>query len=172
MPCQVRERLAPADLAQPAQPNPMNPLTTEPDIDVVDAYEIQLINIRSGSQKGARQRARLACRRGHEMMAEHEPRLRPPARRDEVSRDTPGEVSEILYPRGWVESASSSPTTCPARLHRGRLAATAAAPFHRADRHPVTDWKIKLCDPSPTTPLGGWCWVRAGVPKDIDIRYI
>src|ERR1041384_8412222 len=52
---QVRDQLA-ADLAQAERSRvPISPLTDgNPDIDVVDAYEIQLINIRQRVAEGAR----------------------------------------------------------------------------------------------------------------------
>ena len=55
LPVEVRERLA-ADLAEAERSRrPMSPLTdAHPDIDVVDAYEIQLINIRQKVADGAR----------------------------------------------------------------------------------------------------------------------
>ena len=51
---EVRARLA-ADLAQAERSRvPISPLTdANPDIDVVDAYEIQLINIRKRLDAGA-----------------------------------------------------------------------------------------------------------------------
>ena len=54
LPAQVREKLA-ADLAEAERTRQPSPLTdAHPDIDVVDAYEIQLINIRSKVADGAR----------------------------------------------------------------------------------------------------------------------
>src|SRR4029450_7266836 len=52
---EVRDQLA-ADLAQAERSRvPISPLTDgNPDIDVVDAYEIQLINIRQRVAEGAR----------------------------------------------------------------------------------------------------------------------
>ncbi len=74
---QVRDELA-ADLAEAERSRvPIAPLTTgNPDIDVVDAYEIQLINIRQRVAEGARvigHKVGLSSKAMQEMMGVDEP---------------------------------------------------------------------------------------------------
>ena len=96
------------------------PLTDgNPDIDVVDAYEIQLINIRQRVAEGARvigHKVGLSSRGHAEDDERGRTRLRAPARRDAGLRGPPGPVRRSTCTRASrSRSGSSWPTTCPAQ---------------------------------------------------------
>jgi 2-keto-4-pentenoate hydratase len=104
---QVREQLA-ADLAQAERSRvPMSPLTDgNPDIDVVDAYEIQLINIRQRVAEGARvvgHKVGLSSEAMQKMMNVDEPDYGHLLDEMQVFEDTPVRSGRYLYPRVEVE---------------------------------------------------------------------
>ena len=117
---QVRDELA-ADLAQAERSRvPISPLTDgNPDIDVVDAYEIQLINIRQRVAEGARvigHKVGLSSEAMQKMMNVDEPDYGHLLDEMQVFEDRPGRGRPTTSTRGSrSRSGSSWPTTCPAR---------------------------------------------------------
>src|ERR1043165_2517191 len=104
---QVREQLA-ADLAEAERSRvPMTPLTDgNPDIDVVDAYEIQLINIRQRVAEGARvvgHKVGLSSKVMQQMMGVDEPDYGHLLAEMQVFEDKPVATDKYLYPRVEVE---------------------------------------------------------------------
>src|SRR6202012_5385292 len=103
----VRDELA-ADLAQAERSRePIVPLTSgHPDIDVIDAYEIQLINIRKRVAEGARvvgHKVGLSSKAMQQMMGVDEPDYGHLLDEMQVFEDTPVKTSRYLYPRVEVE---------------------------------------------------------------------
>ena len=117
---QVRDELA-ADLAQAERSRvPIAPLTAgNPDIDVVDAYEIQLINIRQRVAEGARvigHKVGLSSEAMQEMMNVDEPDYGHLLDEMQVFEDRPVDSRPITCTRGSrSRSASCWPTICRAR---------------------------------------------------------
>ena len=100
---QVRDELA-ADLAQAERSRvPIAPLTdANPDIDVVDAYEIQLINIRQRVAEGARvigHKVGLSSEAMQKMMNVDEPDYGHLLDEMAVYEDRPVKSANYLYPR-------------------------------------------------------------------------
>src|SRR6201994_1529374 len=103
----IRDELA-ADLAQAERSRePIAPLTSaHPDIDVVDAYEIQLINIRQRVAEGARvlgHKVALSSKAMQQMMGVDEPDYGHLLDEMEVFEDTPVKTDKYLYPRVEAE---------------------------------------------------------------------
>src|SRR6202789_1505178 len=103
----IRDELA-ADLAQAERSRePISPLTSaNPDIDVVDAYEIQLINIRQRVAEGARilgHKVGLSSKAMQQMMNVDEPDYGHLLDEMQVFEDAPVKASRFLYPRVEVE---------------------------------------------------------------------
>src|ERR1700748_3714534 len=103
----AREELA-ADLAQAERSRqPIAPLTAgRPEIDVVDAYEIQLINIRQRVAEGARvvgHKGGLSSLAMQQMMGVDEPDYGHLLDEMQVFEDTPVKADRYLYPRVEVE---------------------------------------------------------------------
>src|ERR1700727_2402254 len=97
-----------ADLAEAERSRqPIAPLTTgHPEIDVVDAYEIQLINIRRRVAQGARvvgHKVGLSSLAMQQMMGVDEPDYGHLLDEMEVFEDTPVTAANYLYPRVEVE---------------------------------------------------------------------
>ena len=86
---------------------PITPLTAaHPDIDVVDAYEIQLINIRARLDDGARvigHKVGLSSEAMQKMMGVDEPDYGHLLADMEVFEDVPVDTARFLYPRVEVE---------------------------------------------------------------------
>src|ERR687892_1950462 len=104
---EVREQLA-ADLAQAERSRvAIDPLTSRnPDIDVVDAYEIQLINIRQRVAEGARvvgHKVGLSSEAMQKMMNVDEPDYGHLLDEMQVFEETPVQAGRYLYPRVEVE---------------------------------------------------------------------
>ena len=104
---QVRDELA-ADLAQAERSRvPIAPLTDgNPDIDVVDAYEIQLINIRQRVAEGARvvgHKVGLSSAAMQQMMGVDEPDYGHLLDEMQVFEDRPVPADRYLFPRVEVE---------------------------------------------------------------------
>src|ERR1700710_2502938 len=100
---QTRDELA-ADLAQAERSKvAMAPLTHgQPDIDVVDSYEIQLINIRQRVAEGARvvgHKVGLSSEAMQKMMNVDEPDYGHLLDEMEVFEDEPVKAGRFLYPR-------------------------------------------------------------------------
>lgn len=178
---EVRARLA-ADLAQAERSRqPITPLTDgNPDIDVVDAYEIQLINIRQRIAEGAKvvgHKVGLSSKAMQEMMGVDEPDYGHLLDDMQVYEDQPVKSANYLYPRVEVEVGFILADDLPGAgcTEEDVLAATAA--FAQAieliDTR-ITNWQIKLCDTiADNASSAGWVLGEARVsPKDIDIRNI
>jgi 2-keto-4-pentenoate hydratase len=178
---QTRDELA-ADLAQAERSRvPIAPLTdSNAGIDVVDAYEIQLINIRQRVAEGARvvgHKVGLSSEAMQKMMGVDEPDYGHLLDEMQVFQDRPVQAGRYLYPRvevevGFVLAADLPGARC---TEEDVLAATAAfAPAIELIDTRITDWKIKLCDTiADNASSAGWVLGEARVsPKDIDIKTI
>lgn len=178
---QVRDELA-ADLAEAERSRvPIGPLTTgNPDIDVVDAYEIQLINIRQRVAEGAKvigHKVGLSSKAMQEMMGVDEPDYGHLLDEMAVFEDRPVPAGRYLYPRVEVEVGFVLADDLPGEgcTEDDVLAATAAfAPAIELIDTRIRDWKIKLCDTiADNASSAGWVLGEARVsPKDIDIQSI
>ncbi|MDV3128655.1 2-keto-4-pentenoate hydratase [Mycobacterium sp. 21AC1] len=178
---EVRDQLA-ADLAQAERSRvPITPLTDgNPGIDVVDAYEIQLINIRQRVAEGARvigHKVGLSSEAMQKMMGVDEPDYGHLLDDMEVFENRPVPSSNFLYPRVEVEVGFILADDLPGAgcTEEDVLAATAAfAPAIELIDTRITNWQIKLCDTiADNASSAGWVLGEARVsPKDIDIRNI
>src|SRR6201991_2641147 len=178
---QVRDQLA-ADLAQAERSRvPISPLTDgNHDIDVVDAYEIQLINIRQRVAEGARvigHKVGLSSEAMQKMMNVDEPDYGHLLDEMEVFEDRAVQAGRYLYPRVEVEVGFILADDLPGAgcTEDDVLAATAAfAPAIELIDTRIKDWKIKLCDTiADNASSAGWVLGKARVsPKDVDIRSI
>ena len=178
---EVRESLA-ADLAQAERSRmAISPLTDgNPGIDVVDAYEIQLINIHQRVAEGARvigHKVGLSSEAMQEMMGVDEPDYGHLLDEMQVYEDRPVKSANYLYPRVEVEVGFILADDLPGAgcTEEDVLAATAAfAPAIELIDTRITDWKIKLCDTiADNASSAGWVLGEARVsPKDVDIRGI
>lgn len=178
---QVREQLA-AELAQAESSRvPIKPLTDRhPDIDVVDAYEIQLINIRQKVAEGSRvvgHKVGLSSAAMQKMMGVDEPDYGHLLDDMQVFEDKPVQSAKYLYPRvevevGFVLAADLPGADC---TEQDVLAATEAfVPAIELIDSRITDWKITLCDTiADNASSAGWVLGEARVsPRDIDIKTI
>lgn len=178
---EVREQLA-ANLAKAESSRvPISPLTDgNPDIDVVDAYEIQLINIRQRVADGARiigHKVGLSSEAMQKMMNVDEPDYGHLLDDMQVFEDVPVRSDRYLYPRVEVEVGFVLADDLPGAgcTEDDVLAATAAfAPAIELIDTRITNWQIKLCDTiADNASSAGWVLGEARVsPKDIDIRAI
>jgi len=178
---QTRDELA-AELAQAERSRvPIAPLTgANPDIDVVDAYEIQLINIRQRVAEGARvvgHKVGLSSKAMQQMMGVDEPDYGHLLDEMQVFEDTPVKAGRYLYPRVEVEVAFLLADDLPGAgcTEDDVLAATAAfAPAIELIDTRITDWTIKLCDTiADNASSAGYVLGTDRVsPKDVDIRAI
>ncbi len=177
----TREELA-AELAEAERTRvPMTPLTSNhPDIDVVDAYEIQLINIRQRVAEGARvvgHKVGLSSEAMQKMMGVDEPDYGHLLADMEVFEDKPVPAGRFLYPRVEVEVGFILADDLPGAgcTEDDVLAATAAfAPSIELIDTRIKDWKIALCDTiADNASSAGYVLGKERVsPKDIDIRAI
>jgi 2-keto-4-pentenoate hydratase len=178
---EVRDQLA-AELAQAERSRvSIAPLTdAHPDIDVVDAYEIQLINIRRRVAEGARiigHKVGLSSEAMQKMMNVDEPDYGHLLDEMQVYEDRPVKSANYLYPRVEVEVGFILADDLPGAgcTEEDVLAATAAfAPAIELIDTRINDWKIKLCDTiADNASSAGWVLGEARVsPKDIDIKAI
>src|ERR1700721_1911669 len=166
----TRDELA-ADLAQAERSGePIAPLTAAyPQIDVVDAYEIQLFNIRQRVAEGARvlgHKVGLSSLAIQQMMGVDEPDYGHLLDEMQLFEDTPVKANRFLYPRvevevGFVLNADLPGADC---TEGDVLAATEAlVPSIELIDTRITDWKIALCATiadNPSSP--GLGWGRAG----------
>lgn len=181
LPVEVRQKLA-ADLANAERTRvPIAPLTdAHPDIDVVDAYEIQLINIRARLADGARvvgHKVGLSSAAMQQMMGVDEPDYGHLLADMEVYEDKPVPAGTFLLPRVEVEVGFILADDLPGEgcTEDDVLAATAAyVPSIELIDTRITDWKIKLCDTiADNASSAGWVLGKERVsPKDVDIRGI
>ncbi|GAB1811413.1 2-keto-4-pentenoate hydratase [Mycobacterium sp. MUNTM1] len=177
----TRDELA-ADLAQAERSGePIAPLTAAyPDIDVVDAYEIQLINIRQRVAEGARvlgHKVGLSSLAIQQMMGVDEPDYGHLLDEMQLFEDTPVKANRYLYPRvevevGFILNADLPGAGC---TEDDVLAATEAlVPSIELIDTRITDWKIELCDTiADNASSAGFVLGEARVsPNDIDIKGI
>jgi 2-keto-4-pentenoate hydratase len=178
---QTRDELA-ADLAQAERSRvPIAPLTDEnPTIDVVDAYEIQLINIRQRVAEGARvvgHKVGLSSKAMQQMMGVDEPDYGHLLDEMEVFEDKPVKAGRYLYPRVEVEVGFILAKDLPGAecTEDDVLAATEAfAPAIELIDTRITDWKIKLCDTiaDNASSAGFVLGPERVAPNGIDIKTI
>ena len=149
----VRAALA-ADLAHAEyERHSIAPLTaSHPHIDVVDAYQIHLLNIDERVTAGARvvgHKVGLSSAAMQQMMGVDEPDYGHLLDDMQVDGDVPVPVARYLYPRvevevGFVLAADLPGADC---TEADVLAATAAlAPAIELIDTRITDWRIALCD--------------------------
>jgi 2-keto-4-pentenoate hydratase len=177
----TRDELA-AELADAERSRvPMAPLTSiHSDIDVVDAYEIQLINIRQRVAEGARvvgHKVGLSSEAMQKMMGVDEPDYGHLLADMEVFEDKPVPAGRFLYPRVEVEVGFILADDLPGAgcTEDDVLAATAAfAPSIELIDTRIKDWKIALCDTiADNASSAGFVLGKDRVsPKDIDIKGI
>ncbi len=177
----TREELA-AELALAERSRAaISPLTAaHPDIDVVDAYEIQLINIRQRVADGARvigHKVGLSSEAMQQMMGVDEPDYGHLLADMEVFEDVAVPAGKFLYPRVEVEVGFVLADDLPGAncTEDDVLAATAAfAPSIELIDTRIKDWKIALCDTiADNASSAGWVLGKERVsPKDIDIQTI
>ena len=178
---ETRAALA-ADLADAERTRvPIPPLTAaHPDIDVVDAYQIQLLNIGQRIAEGATvvgHKVGLSSAAMQQMMGVDEPDYGHLLADMEVFEDTPVPASRYLYPRvevevGFILAADLPGAGC---TEDDVLAATAAyAPSIELIDTRITDWKIGLCDTiaDNASSAGFVLGAQRVSPKDIDITAI
>ena len=151
-----------------------------PDIDVVDAYEIQLLNIRRRIADGATvigHKVGLSSKAMQQMMGVDEPDYGHLLGDMEVFEEVPVDTSRYLLPRvevevGFVLGAALPGADC---TEADVLAATVAyAPAIELIDSRIKDWNIGLCDTiSDNASSAGWVLGRERVaPADIDIKGI
>ncbi|OMC26327.1 2-keto-4-pentenoate hydratase [Mycobacterium colombiense] len=178
---EVRDELA-ADLAQAERSGePIAPLTAAyPDIDVVDAYEIQLINIRQKVAEGARvvgHKVGLSSKPMQQMMGVDEPDYGHLLDEMQLFEGVPVKAGNYLYPRvevevGFVLNADLPGAGC---TEDDVLAATEAlVPSIELIDTRITNWKIELCDTiADNASSAGFVLGRARVsPADLDLTKI
>jgi 2-keto-4-pentenoate hydratase len=178
---QTRDELA-ADLAQAERSKvAMAPLTDgHPAIDVVDAYEIQLINIRQRVAEGARvvgHKVGLSSVAMQQMMGVDEPDYGHLLDEMQVFEAAPVKANRYLFPRVEVEVGFILADDLPGAgcTENDVLAATAAfAPAIELIDSRISDWKIKLCDTiADNASSAGFVLGAARVPPaEIDIKAI
>jgi 2-keto-4-pentenoate hydratase len=177
----IRDELA-ADLAQAERSRePIVPLTAAyPDIDIVDAYEIQLINIRQRVAEGARvlgHKVGLSSKAMQQMMGVDEPDYGHLLDEMQVFEHTPVHTGRYLYPRVEVEVGFILADDLPGAdcTEDDVLAATEAlVPSIELIDTRITDWKIKLCDTiADNASSAGFVLGEARVsPADVDVQMI
>ncbi|MBF6214510.1 2-keto-4-pentenoate hydratase [Nocardia puris] len=151
-----------------------------PDIDVVDAYEIQLLNIRRRLDTGARvvgHKVGLSSEAMQRMMGVDEPDYGHLLAEMEVYEDVPVEAGRYLFPRvevevGFVLGADLPGADC---TEADVLAATVAfAPAIELIDSRIKDWNIGLCDTiSDNASSAGYVLGAQRVaPGDLDIKGI
>lgn len=177
----TRDELA-ADLAQAERSRePIAPLTgAYPDIDVVDAYEIQLINIRQRVAEGARvvgHKVGLSSKVMQQMMGVNEPDYGHLLDDMQVFEDVAVQASRYLLPRvevevGFILSADLPGAEC---TEDDVLAGTEAlVPSIELIDTRIKDWQIKICDTiADNASSAGFVLGAARVsPADIDVKGI
>ncbi|OBK29018.1 2-keto-4-pentenoate hydratase [Mycobacterium asiaticum] len=177
----TRDELA-ADLAQAERSREgIGPLTVSfPDIDVVDAYEIQLINIRQRVAEGARvvgHKVGLSSQVMQQMMGVNEPDYGHLLDDMQVFEDVPVEAGKYLLPRvevevGFILSADLPGAEC---TEEDVLAGTEAlVPSIELIDTRIKDWQIKICDTiADNASSAGFVLGAARVsPADVDVKAI
>ncbi|MFC4124395.1 2-keto-4-pentenoate hydratase [Nocardia rhizosphaerae] len=151
-----------------------------PEIDVVDAYEIQLLNIQRRLKAGAKvvgHKVGLSSKAMQQMMGVDEPDYGHLLAEMEVFENVPVDTSKYLLPRvevevGFVLGADLPGADC---TEADVLAATVAyAPSIELIDSRIEDWKIALADTiSDNASSAGFVLGEGRVaPADIDIKAI
>ncbi|MGZ9883047.1 2-keto-4-pentenoate hydratase [Rhodococcus ruber] len=181
LPTQLRTRLADELEAAERDRTPVDPLVARhPDIDVVDAYEIQLINIRRRLAAGARvvgHKVGLSSLAMQQMMGVDEPDYGHLLDDMQVFEDRPVDTSRYCFPRVEVEVAFVLGKDLPGAdcAENDVLDATVAfAPSIELIDSRIKDWKIGLADTiADNASSAGWVLGTQRVaPSDIDIKGI
>src|SRR6201987_3752999 len=177
----IRDELA-ADLAQAERSRePIAPLTAAyPDIDVVDAYEIQLINIRQRVAEGARilgHKVGLSSKAMQQMMGVDEPDYGHLLDEMQGFEDTPVKAGRYLLPRVEVEVGFILAEDLPGAdcTEDDVLGATEAlVPSIELIDTRITDWKIALFAPSADNASSAGFVLGAALlsPRDVDVKAI
>nr|WP_221333120.1 2-keto-4-pentenoate hydratase [Nocardia transvalensis] len=177
----VRSELA-AELAAAERDRvPVDPLVARyPDIDVVDAYEVQLINIRQRLAGGARvvgHKVGLSSKAMQQMMGVDEPDYGHLLAEMEVFEDVVVDTSKYLYPRVEVEVGFVLGKDLPGAecTEADVLDATVAyAPAIELIDTRIKEWKIALCDTiADNASSAGWVLGPERVaPELLDIKTI
>lgn len=177
----VRSELA-AELAVAERDRvPIDPLVARhADIDVVDAYEIQLINIRQRLAGGARvvgHKVGLSSKAMQQMMGVDEPDYGHLLGEMQVFEDVPVDTSKYLYPRVEVEVGFVLGKDLPGAecTEADVLDATVAyAPAIELIDTRIKEWKIALCDTiADNASSAGWVLGPERVdPTLLDIQKI
>ncbi|MGK8521755.1 2-keto-4-pentenoate hydratase [Nocardia asteroides] len=155
-------------------------IARHPGIDVVDAYEIQLINIRRRLATGARvvgHKVGLSSKAMQQMMGVDEPDYGHLLADMEVYEDLPVEAGRYLFPRvevevGFVLGADLPGAEC---TEQDVLAATVAfAPAIELIDSRIKDWNIGLADTisDNASSAGFVLGAQRVAPKDIDVKAI
>ena len=178
---QVRAEIAGALAVAERDRVPIDPLTDRyPEIDVVDAYEIQLLGIRRRVADGARvigHKVGLSSKAMQQMMNVDEPDYGHLLADMEVFESVPVVAGKYCVPRvevevGFVLGADLPGEDC---TEADVLAATVAfAPSIELIDSRIRDWKIKLADTiSDNASSAGWVLGAERVaPGDVDIKGI
>ncbi|MFB7877578.1 2-keto-4-pentenoate hydratase [Nocardia sp. NPDC056064] len=181
LPDAVRTRLADELARAEDERVAVSPLVGRfPEIDVVDAYEIQLLNIQRRLRSGAKvvgHKVGLSSKAMQQMMGVDEPDYGHLLGEMEVFEDVPVDTSKYLLPRvevevGFVLGADLPGADC---TEADVLAATVAfAPAIELIDSRIEDWKIGLADTiSDNASSAGFVLGRERVaPGDIDITAI
>src|ERR1700756_3786087 len=177
----TRDELA-AELAEAERSRvPIAPLTSaNPDIDVVAAYEIQLINIRQRVAEGARilgHKVGLSSKAMQQMMGVDEPDYGHLLDEMQVFEHTPVPAARYLYPRVEVEVGFILAEDLPGAgcTEDDVLARTEAlVPAIELIDTRIKDWKIALCDTiADNASSAGFVLGEARVsPRELDVKSI
>ena len=181
LPPDVRREVAAALEAAERDQRPIPPLReTWPGLDVVDAYEIQLLNIRRRLAHGAEVRGHkvgLSSRAMQEMMGVDEPDYGHLLSDMALSEDRPVSAGHYCYPRVEVEVGFVLGATLPGEgcTEEDVLAATeAVAPAIELIDSRIRDWDIRIGDTiADNASSAGFVLGPERVkPADIDLRAI
>ena len=177
----VRRTVADALRVAEVERAPIPPLRdTWPDIDVVDAYEIQLLNIRRRLETGARvngHKVGLSSKAMQEMMGVDEPDYGHLLADMEVSSGEPVDAARYCYPRVEVEVAFILGETLPGEgcTEEDVIRATEyVAPAIELIDSRVLDWNIKIADTiADNASSAGYVLGPERVrPEDVDLENI
>ncbi|AYF78719.1 2-keto-4-pentenoate hydratase [Nocardia yunnanensis] len=160
---------------------PIDPLAVRyPEIDVVDAYEIQLLNMRQRFDGGAKvvgHKVGLSSKAMQQMMGVDEPDYGHLLAEMEVFEDVPVDTSKYLYPRvevevGFILGADLPGEDC--TEEDVRKATVAYAPSIELIDTRIKDWKIALCDTiADNASSAGYVLGKQRVsPDQLDIKAI
>ncbi|WP_125036279.1 2-keto-4-pentenoate hydratase [Nocardioides sp. LS1] len=178
---EVRRDVAAALAVAERDRRPIPPLReTHPGIDVVDAYEIQLLNIRRRLATGSTvhgHKVGLSSEAMQQMMGVDEPDYGHLLSDMAVSQDRPVSAGHYCYPRvevevGFVLGADLPGEGC---TEDDVLAATeAVAPAIELIDSRITDWDIRICDTiADNASSAGYVLGPERVrPTDIDLRTV